>query len=144
MFEVIFTVKVNTHFWTADNLNYQRAWLTFEVMFYFTWIQASVLFVAYAYLMKFKSVAKNEDLLKDDDDVWNDKWSTDFLRYLKLEYYLITYLLTTLSTMILVGFTNFYRVDMFGPRDFKVTGYILCVLIFGKLTSLTLMIKQLI
>jgi len=136
MMEVIFTTKMHTHFWIAEELTCVRAWILFEVIFYFTWLQMSVLFVAFAYITKFKSVAKDERLLAGDNDVWNDKWSTDFLRYLKMEYFLVTYLLTCLTSYTLVGFSNFYGVDKFGPRDFNSTGIILAVMIFGKFVDL--------
>ena len=78
IFETIFMVKMHTHFWKTEELNYVRAWILFEIIFYFTWLQMSVCFVAFAYIKKFKSDAKDERLLAGDNDVWNEKWSTDF------------------------------------------------------------------
>jgi hypothetical protein len=135
MMENIFMVKMHTNFWNED-LNYVRAWMLFEVIFFFTWLQMSVCFVAFAYIKKFKSIAKDERLLAGDTDVWNDKWSTDFLRYLKMEYFLITYILSCLTSYYLVGFSKFYGVEKFGDRDFNSTGMILSVMIFGKFSFL--------
>ena len=136
IFETIFMVKMHTHFWKTEDLNYVRAWILFEIIFYFTWLQMSVCFVAFAYIKKFKSIAKDERLLAGDSDVWNDKWSTDFLRYLKMEYFLVTYILTCMTSYALVGFSDFYALDRFGPRDFTSSGMILCIMIFGKFATL--------
>jgi hypothetical protein len=141
MMETIYMTKMHTHFWKPEELNYERAWILFEIIFFFTWLQMSVIFVAFAYINKFKSIAKDERLLAGDNNVWNDKWSTDFLRYLKMEYFLVTYILTCITSYAVVGFSNFYGVDRFGDKDINSTGMILCILIFGKFSFLVGFVK---
>lgn len=64
------------------------------------WLASGIVFLLYAYIAKFKSIFKNEVLLAKDDNVWNDKDSDDFLRYLKQEYYMFAYILSFLAMEI--------------------------------------------
>jgi len=50
-------------------------------------------FTLYAYVFKIKSISKAADVMELDDNVWNDKDTDDFLRYLKFEYFMVTYFL---------------------------------------------------
>jgi hypothetical protein len=73
-------------------------------MMFFNWITTSVLFVGVAYIRKFKSISKDEAVMNMDDNVWNDKDTDDFLRYLKFEYFLYNYLLCKLCTELFIQF----------------------------------------
>lgn len=68
------------------------------------WLSSGVIFLLYAYIAKFKTIFKNEVLLALDDNVWNDKDSDDFLRYLKQEYYTFAYILSFLLIEVGMGF----------------------------------------
>jgi len=80
-----------------------------EAFYFFIWIFASILFLAFAFLKKFKSISKNELLLSMDSNCWNDKDTDDFLRYLKQEYFMFTFTVSflimelTLSNMEVLG-----------------------------------------
>ena len=63
-----------------------------------------MLFLLFAYVFKFKSVAKDDEIMKMDDNVWNDKNTDDFLRYLKFEYFVLNYMISFLFTDLIYGF----------------------------------------
>jgi len=127
----IFLVKMHYTTWQHD-LNYIRIWLLIEVVYYFFWLAGGILFVMYAYLVKLKSISKNEALLEQDDNVWNDKDTDDFLHYLKYEYFLFSYILSILATEFFTGFTNLYNLGLLGPRDFFPVGFIYVVLLTNR------------
>jgi len=85
-------------------VNEVRAWLMLEVIYFFVWLLTSALFLAYAYIVKFKSISKSEEIMKMDDNVWNDKNTDDFLRYLKFEYFLFNSVLAVFVTELTTGF----------------------------------------
>lgn len=81
-----------------------RSWLYLEVFLFFAWIWASIFFLAFAYCLKLKSIAKNKSVLESDDNVWNDKGTDDFLRYLKFEYFMFNYCWCKLFMECAVGY----------------------------------------
>merc|ERR1712127_1141931 len=83
-FYAIFLIKGEYSSWHSD-VNYVRLWLLIEIVFFFSWLFASIIFVLYAYLVKFKPISKNVALMENDDNIYNDKKTDDFLRYLKSE-----------------------------------------------------------
>jgi hypothetical protein len=89
----IYVAKVDLENWNHD-VNYIRIWLLIEIVYFWMWLSSGVIFLFYAYIAKFKTIFKNEVLLAMDDNVWNDKDSDDFLRYLKQEYYTFAYILS--------------------------------------------------
>lgn len=95
----IYVAKVDLESWAHD-VNYVRIWLLIEILYFWAWLASGIVFLFYAYIAKFKSIFKNEELLKDDGNVWNDKDSDDFLRYLKMEYYMFVYLLSFIAMEI--------------------------------------------
>lgn len=113
----MFNLKQNMHEWSntisttdddfisldADNV---RAWLLMEILFFFTWISTSILFVAYAYIFKISSMSKSEEIMKVDDNVWNDRSTDDFLRYIKYEYFLFNYVICKGCMQLLIGFST--------------------------------------
>jgi hypothetical protein len=88
-----------------------------------------------AYTTKAQSIIKNEEYLLLDDNVWNDKNTDDFLRYLKLEYFLLTFVLTNLSFDLVVTFTNIYELPSYGDRDADVVKYCLYAVIASRALS---------
>ena len=117
------------------DLNEIRLWLVLEIMFFFNWIVVSAIFVMWAYIVKFKSISKNEALNALDDNVWNDKDRDDFLRYLKFEYFNLCYFLAFIATELIMLRSNWYGLGEYGERDFKSTGIILCVCLFSRFIS---------
>lgn len=128
VFYTIFTVKWGQPHWhedekageievkdqTRSGIHDVRSWLYLEVMTFFSWIAMSMLFTLIAYIMKFKSISKSEKVMESDDNVWNDKDTDDFLRYLKFEYFLFNYILTKGVMEIFIGFIDSKDVIMFG------------------------------
>lgn len=109
----MYTVKLDFHNW-GGHVNYVRAWLFMECTFFFNWIGNSVLFLLISYLAKFKSVSKNEEIMEMDDNVWNDKNTDDFLRYLKFEYFVLNFIMTFTSSAVMFGFSHFNGLHIFG------------------------------
>lgn len=63
--------------------------------------------------------------MEKDDNVWNDKSSDDFLRYLKFEYFFFNFFLAKLLCEIQIGFTG---AGYFGDRDGVIkTMFIICI-----------------
>lgn len=89
-----------------EDVNYVRVWLYIEVTFFFIWIISGCLFVFVAYLVKLKPTFKTEYVLSLDDNVWNDKCSDDFLRFIKFDFYLFTFILSVLLTELYIGFNE--------------------------------------
>jgi hypothetical protein len=79
---------------------------------------------------------KNEYLLDQDDNIWNDKDSDDFLRYLKYEYFLLAYIGSMFATEIFTGFSNLYNIDLLGERHMRTTGTIFIILMVLRSTNL--------
>lgn len=76
-----------------------------------------MMFVTLAYIFKFKSTMKNEEVLLQDDNPWNDKDTEDFLRHLKMEYLLFSYFVAALIIDYVIGFHK--GVDFkTGDKDF--------------------------
>lgn len=107
-----------------------RSWLLLEVFLFFTWIWASIFFLLFAYVFKLKSVAKNDTIQGSDDNVWNDRGSDDFLRYLKFEYFMFNFCWTKLFMEISVGYfrVRFDHLEEFGKVSFYPQVVIIMIL----------------
>lgn len=112
----VYNTKLNLATWVHD-LNYVRCWLLIESLYFFQWVSMSIFFCMIAYCFKLKSVIKNEYALSLDDNVWNDKNTDDFLRYLKFEYFMITWGLTNFSFDLLICWGENYDLPSFGARE---------------------------
>jgi len=111
-------------------------------MLFFNWITTSVFFVGFAYLRKFKSISKDEDVLKHDDNVWNDKATDDFLRYLKFEYFMYNYFLCKFLTECFIQYDlGAFDHHIFGKKNGEVTGNIVWVQMFNSLVQLSVISK---
>jgi hypothetical protein len=86
----MFTLKIDIDDWEG-NVNYIRAWIYVECTFFMSWIAGGMLFLLFAYAVKFKSVVKSDKILEMDDNVWNDHNTDDFLRYLKFEFFVLNF-----------------------------------------------------
>ena len=63
-----------------------------------------MVFLFFAYTLKFKSVAKDDEIMKMDDNVWNDHNTDDFLRYLKFEFFVLNYMMSFILMDFVYGF----------------------------------------
>jgi len=117
--------------WDGE-VNYVRAWLYIECTYFLSWIMCGMVFLFFAYIFKFKSVAKDEEVMRMDDNVWNDKNTDDFLRYLKFEFFVLNYMMTFLLHDLVYGFqmmpfmSKYHHklLKIFGVADFQSTGYV--------------------
>lgn len=117
---VIYIVKMNFGTWDFE-MNYIRAWLLIEVIFFFKWIISGIIFLLIGKTMNFHPIQSDEDADENDEDVWNDRKSQDFLVHLKSEYFHFSYMCTLFLMTLVIGFSNFYFMGVFGPRDFYPT-----------------------
>ena len=70
-----------------------------------------------AHIFKFESSTISEDDLKLDEDVWNDKNSNDFLRYIKHDYFMFVYICTHFINNVNYGFNHYTLLDDMGERN---------------------------
>jgi len=75
-------------------------------------------FTLYAYVLKVKSSCKSSAVMEMDDNVWNDKDTDDFLRYLKYEYFMCTYFALKIVMEVYIGFVKREEITIFGENDF--------------------------
>ena len=88
-----------------------------ESIYFFAWIFSGIIFVATAYIWKLEPTDKDEDSIKLDDNVWNDRNADDFLRYVKYDYYVFSLTLAALMMEFFIGFSRTAVVTKMGPRD---------------------------
>lgn len=70
----------------------------------------------------------SEDDLKLDDNVWNDRKSDDFLRYMKHDFFILVYMIAQFINNLVYGMSDVAMIKYMGPRDMSPTG--VCTLIF--------------
>ena len=152
IFYTIFVVKGHKDSWKESFAHEKgsmemRSWLILEVFLFFTWIWASIFFLLFAYIFKLESVAKNEATKGPDDNVWNDRGSDDFLRYLKFEYFMFTFCWCKLFMEFSVGFfrVRFDDLEQFGEVKFYpqiLIIIILCVHTIAQVGVITTMLTN--
>lgn len=113
-----------------------RGWLYIEVTLFFLWIFCSMGFTLYAYIFKVKSIVKSSVVMEMDDNVWNDKDTDDFLRYLKFEYFMVTYFAVKFAFQVILGFDVREDVNWFGKRDFNPVTVIFILLLATTCVSI--------
>lgn len=104
-----------------------------EIIWFFEWTFAGILFLAFAYLFKLSPITKEESVQEDDDNPWNDKFSDDFMRYEKAEMYNTSHTLTKLLFDVQIAFWNSYNIGAIGPRDPYPTQTLFGILIVDRL-----------
>ena len=112
----IYIVKAHFGNWDRD-VDPVRAWLLFEVIFFFNWVMAGIFFLFFAKLYKLNPLNISEKELLEDDDPWNNRETQDFLCHLKYEFFTFCYAFTSMITTYMIGFTNFYFIELFGNKD---------------------------
>ena len=83
---VIYVVKMNYGSWNFE-MNYVRAWLLIEVIFFFNWILSGIIFLIMGKVITMNPMSMDEDERDNDNDVWNDRKTQDFMVHLKAEYF---------------------------------------------------------
>jgi hypothetical protein len=64
-----------------------------------------------------------------DDDVWNDKDSDDYLRYLKFDYFTMTYKISLFIMELALGFSNIFNIHLLGERGPEINNIFILLLI---------------
>ena len=70
-----------------------------------------------------------------DDDVWNDKDTDDFLRYLKFDYYIMTYIISFFCMEFVIGYTWVFDIHLLGPKG-NETMIIFAFLMISRFTRI--------
>ena len=104
-----------------------RIQLFLEVVCFFMWIGSAIIFLTAAYLLKLKPTTKELSNLEQDDNPWNDKFSDDFMRYVKREMYSFSYAISKILMDVATGFSNIYGIALIGARDFYPTLLCYCI-----------------
>lgn len=88
-----------------------RMWMEFEIGFLFMWLGSIIVYLQFTFWTKATSFSKVEGQLKGDQNIWNDKNTEDYLRYLKKEAYDLCLQITMFATGLNFGFLPYYRND---------------------------------
>ena len=128
---VIYIVKMNYGSWNYD-MSYVRAWLLIEVVFFFNWILSGIIFLIIGKIITLNPMSIDEDELENDNDVWNDRKTQDFMVHLKAEFFQFTYVCSLLIQTIVIGFTNFYFIYVFGKRDWNPTLSLFLIMVLHR------------
>lgn len=104
----IYVARVDLNNWAHD-VNYIRVWLLLEIVYFWTWLFSGFLFLLFAYVSKYESIFKDQSMLNNDGNIWNDKDSDDFLRYLKQEYFMFVYVISFLLMEITASQNEYVR-----------------------------------
>lgn len=126
-----YETKLNIPSWEND-VNYVRIWLYIESMFWWMWIFGSVMFMVFAYWFKLRSSIRNDETLQNDDNVWNDRKTDDFLRYIKYDYYVFTLNIACALMNAFVMFIQIGTIAKMGSRPMWPTGTIVIVTLIQR------------
>lgn len=127
---VIYYAKKYQSRWPEQQINFMRLWFHWEVIFFFAWMGSIVVNLQLTFWTKAGSFSKDEAARLDDDDVWNDKNTEDYLRWLKKETFDLCIQITLLGCAILIGYIPDNRLDFYGSREeFYPGGLIILILI---------------
>ena len=66
-------------------------------------------------------MVKSDAIMQMDDNVWNDKNTDDFLRYLKFEFFMLNYMISFAIVDVLVGWVCYGNMHVFGEKDWSTT-----------------------
>lgn len=119
-----------------------RVWIYIESIYFFAWILSGILFVATAYIWKLEPTDKDEESIKLDDNVWNDRNADDFLRYVKYDYYIFSKCLSMIIMECFIGFATGTAVDRMGPRDVWSVKYVFFLLLVSRVLRLIVNIQK--
>ena len=88
---VMYTAKEYFDTWDEQPMTFVRVWYHFEIIFFFCWLCSIILYLQLTFWSKAQPIYKNEDNLLEDDNVWNDKNTEDYLRWHKYESFKICF-----------------------------------------------------
>lgn len=132
-FYCIYFCKTRLEGWEGGQWNELRIFLFLECLWFFEWIFIGVSFLAFAYLFKLRSITKDDSLDEKDDNPWNDKFSDDYMRYMKGEMYSFCHVATKFFFDIQIGFYNYYNIGAIGVRNMYPTRTLFAMLIVDRL-----------
>lgn len=121
-------------------MNYVRAWLLIEVIFFFNWILSGMIFLIMSKIITLNPLSTDEEDLANDTDVWNDRTTQDFMVHLKAEYFQFSYVCSILIQTFIIGFTNFYFIGIFGKRDWDPTLIFYSIMVVHRIYILIMLL----
>ena len=116
-------------------------WILIEAITFFMRIFAGIFFLLTSYLIKSKPFVRHSFFLENDDNPWNNKNTEDFLRHLKVEYFLVTGQIVNIIVPLIICYANNYgwiEIYKFGPRDFSKSQILVILAIIPRFFLLSL------
>ena len=113
-------------------------WFHWEILFYFNWLLSIFVYLQLTFWSKAGSFSKDVDELAEDDNIWNDKNTEDYVRWLKKEAFDLCIQLTLFLCALNVAYI-FYdkeKFEWYGPVDFNPGGLIILFLVIHRLTHI--------
>jgi hypothetical protein len=120
---------------------YGEIWLMMEAMIFLTRIFAGMFFLMFNHLFKINPFMRHEFVRENDDNPWNNKDTEDFLRHLKVEFYLFTSQVVNCVLPIFICFLDDFtwiELDSFGPRSFTESQILVLVALIPRLALLSM------
>ena len=143
-FYIVYFVKRCQHIVTDDTTRiptFGELWLIVEVMVFFYQIFGGMVFVMLSYLSKVRPFMRDEFILENDTNPWNNKDTEDFLRHMKLEFYVTTLQITTIMMLLTFWFMPYFfhiNLTAYGNRTFSITGVFMILCLIPRIWSLIL------
>ena len=125
---VVYFTKEHQDIWDEQIINYRRLWCDFEIDFFFAYLTSMVIYLQLAFWTKAGSFMKDEDDLLNDDDIWNDKNSEDFFRWVKKESFDMSIHITLAVCSFRIGLMPDELMKNYGPIPFKPGGILILIL----------------
>lgn len=124
---------------TNTEVTYGEMWILIEVMIFFLRLISGMFFLLFNYLAKVDVFVRPSFLLENDDNPWNNKDTEDFMRHLKIEYFLVTQQVTGCLLPFIIGFFDYFtwiEIVKFGPRDFMVSQIMIVLALLPRISLL--------
>lgn len=138
---IIYIVKKNYGSWNFE-MNYVRAWLLIEVIYFFNWILSGIVFLIMSKIITLNPMSTDEDELANDTDVWNDRTTQDFMVHLKAEFFQFSLAFSILIQTMMIGFTNLYFMGIFGPKDWNPTLTFFTIMVIHRVYILIMLLRD--
>jgi hypothetical protein len=71
----------------------------------------------------------NDAVLQNDDNVWNDRQTDDFLRYIKFDYYVLTLYISCFLMDLFAWYNHGKLISVLGVNSFNPSGIIMITLL---------------
>ena len=82
LYYVVWLIKFNWSVIETKEIHRYEAWIIIEVCYHFFWLLACSFFMLICYLFKIKPFIRLEQLMEYDEDPWNNRDTSDFLKHL--------------------------------------------------------------